>query len=146
MEHGRMEEDESGLAKAFCCELWREGDGDAEGLQNIRRSAAGGYGAVAVLGDERSGGCGDEGRAGGDIEGDGASAACAAGVDELIALFFCEWDGSGAGAHLFDEAGELRGEFAACGEGGEQGRGFDFGDFLVEDGGEGGAGFFAGEG
>ena len=129
----RVEEDEAGFAQAFDGEFRRELDGNAEGFEDVGCAAAGGDGAIAVLGDLGAGGCGNQGRAGGDVEGERTAAAGADAVDEFGALFVGERNGHRLLAHDVDEAGEFRGLLAARGEHGEQGGGFDLGHLAGED-------------
>lgn len=142
---GREEEDESGFAEALDGELGGEVDGDAEGFEDVGSSAAGGDGAVAVLGDAGSGRSGDEGGSAGDVEGLGTAAAGSDAIDELAALGVGEGHGGGVAAHDVDKAGELGSLFAAGGEHGEQGGRFDLGDGAGEDFFEDFSGLLAGE-
>ncbi len=129
----RVEEDEAGFAQAFDGEFGREVDGNAEGFEDVGCSAERGDGAIAMLGDLGSGGCGNEGCAAGDVEGEWTTAAGADAVDKFGALFVGERNGDRLLAHDVDEAGEFRGLFAARGEDGEQGGGFDLGRLAGED-------------
>jgi hypothetical protein len=61
--------------------LGGERDGHAEGLEHVGAAAARGLGAVAVLGNGATGSGHHQGRRGRDVEGAGAVAAGAAGVD-----------------------------------------------------------------
>ena len=93
--HGRVikrreEKDEAGFAETFDGQFRRELNGHAEGLEDIGRATARSDGAVAVLGDVGSGGCGNKRRAAGDVEGERATAAGADAIDELVALFVGE--------------------------------------------------------
>ena len=142
---GREEEHEAGVAKALDGQLRREGDGNAEGLEDVRGAAAGGDGAVAVLGDLGAGCGGYQGRAGGDVEGERSAAAGADNVDELIALVGFEGKRQGALAHDLNEAGQLGGQFAAGGEDGEQGGDLDIRNFAGEDFSEGVGRLFTGK-
>jgi len=51
-------------------------DGNAEGFEDVSGAAAGGDGAVAVLGDPGSGRCCDERGGGGDVEAEIGRASC----------------------------------------------------------------------
>ena len=140
-----MEEDEAGFAEALDGELGREGDGDAEGFEDVCRADLAGDGAVAMLGNASAGAGGDDGCAGRDVEGGAAAATGADDVDEAFALGVGEGDGGGVGAHDVDKAGEFRGEFAAGGECGEEGCGLNLWGFAGEHGVEHGARLLAGE-
>ena len=98
-----------------------ERDGDAEGFEDIGRTALRGDGAVAVLGDRCSGGRGDQRGGGGDVEGAREIGPGAAGVDQESPFGLVEGDGRGGGTHGVDEAGDLGGGFTAQGERTEQG-------------------------
>ncbi|MCU1226934.1 MAG: hypothetical protein JWQ42_5027 [Edaphobacter sp.] len=121
-------------------------NGDAEGFENVGGAAPGGDGAVAVLGDGGSCGGGYESGGGGDVEGVAAVSAGAAGVDEEGLLCWREGDGSDDGAHGIDEACDLGGGFATCGQSTEEGGDFDVGELAGEDLLHEGAGLLAGEG
>ena len=86
-----------------------------------------------MLGDLGSGGGGNEGCAAGDVEGERTAAAGADAVDQFGALFVGERNGDGLLAHDVDKAGEFWGLFAARGEDGEQGGGFDVSRLAGED-------------
>ena len=86
--HGRVierreEEDEAGFAQTFDGQLRRKFNGDAESLEDIGSAAARSDGAVAVLGDAGSGGCGNERGSTGNVEGLRTTAAGADTIDEL---------------------------------------------------------------
>jgi hypothetical protein len=121
-------------------------DGDAEGFEDVGGAAAGGDGAVAVLGDGGSRGGGYESGGGGDVEGVTAVSAGAAGVDEEGLLCGREGDGSDDGAHGIDEACDLGGGLATCSEGTEEGGDLDVGKLAGEDRLHEGACLLAGEG
>jgi len=122
MQRRRVKESEAMLAERSCTVGGGEADGDAEGFEDIGRTAGGGDGSVAVFGDHQfcfgggSGGGGDEGSGGGDVESAAGVRAGPAGVDEKSALGVGEWDGSGGGAHSVDEACDFSGGGAAGGE------------------------------
>ncbi len=79
-------------------------------------------------------GCGCYERcAGGDVEGERAAAACAAGIYQLFTLSIGERNGNGVGAHFFDKSGQLRGKLAARGKNGEECGGFDIRNRAGED-------------
>ena len=124
--HGRLEErcgeeGEAVRSQGLRGRLGRVLSGDAERLEHVGRTGARGDRAIAVLGDVRAGrGC-DERGCGGDVEGAGRVAACAAGVDEQVAFGRGEGDGGGPGAQRVDEAGELELGLAADAEAAEQG-------------------------
>src|SRR5581483_4354323 len=105
---------------------------DAEGIQDVGGAAAGGDGAVAVLGYLGAGSSRDQGCGGGDVEGAAAIAAGSAGVDDGGALLVGERQGSGEGAKGLGEAGDLGGGFPASGHGAEQRREFHFGNRAGE--------------
>ncbi len=105
MVEGGIEEHEVGFAKTLGGEFRGEFDGNAEGFKYVGGSAAGGDGAVAMLGDLGSCGSGNEGCAGRDIEGKRTAAAGADNVDELGAFVIAEGHGCGSLAHDLNEAG-----------------------------------------
>ena len=148
MQSWSVEESESCGAEAVGGLLGREGDENTHGFEDIGGSAFGGDAAVAVLGDFGSGGCGNKGGSGGDVEGAEAIASGSAGVDEGGALVGVEGDGDSKGAHGLSEAGELVDGLAAGGERGEERADFEVGDCVGvagEDCVERAAGLFAGE-
>ena len=71
MQAGGVEEGEAVAAQGGGPGGGGERDGDAEGFEDIGRTAQRGDGAVAVLGDCCPGGGGDQGGGGGDVEGSG---------------------------------------------------------------------------
>ena len=152
MECGGVEEGEAMLAEGAGSFFGRQGDGDAEGFEDVGGAALAGDATIAVFGDGDGGvlcvpgGCGYECCGSGDVEGAGGVGSGAAGVDEGEALGCGEGDGSGGGAHGVDEAGDFFGGFAAGGEGGEECGDFEVGGFAAENGLEGFGGFGAGEG
>ena len=129
----RVEEDEAGFAQAFDGKFGREVDGNAEGFEDVGRSAKRSDGAIAVLGDLGSGGRGNQGCAAGDVEGERTAAAGADAVDQFGALFVGERNRDRLLAHDVDEAGEFGGLLAARGKDGEQGGGFNLGRLAGED-------------
>ena len=141
-----VEEHETGGAEALGGELGREFDGNAESFENVGGPALGGDGTVAVLSDPGSGSGGDEGCAGGDVEGERTAATGADNVNELSAFVVVEGDMGGALAHDLNKAGQLGGLFAAGGEDGDEGGDFDLGDLAGEDFSEDVGGLFAGHG
>ncbi len=131
LHHGRVierreEKHEAGFAETLDRKFGRKIDGDAESFEHVGGAAAGGDGAVAVLGDAGAGGRGYQGSAAGDVEGERTAAAGAHAIDQLGALFVGERDGDALLAHDVDEAGQLRGLLAARGEDSEQRGGLDF--------------------
>ena len=147
-----VEESETVFAEGGCAVFGGEGDGDAEGFEDVGGAGLAGDGAVAVFGDEdfgsggRAGGCCDEGGGGGYVEGAAGVSAGAAGVYELQLFGLIEGEMGGGGAHGVDEAGDLFGGFAAGGEGGEESGDVEIGGLGAEDGLEDFGGFGAGEG
>ena len=103
-------------------------DGNAERFEHIGRAGQGSDRTIAVLGNLGSGCRRHDGCAGGDVEGERASAAGAAGVDEGVALLVCERQRYSICAHDIDEASQLGGLFAAGGKHGEECRDFDVGN------------------
>ena len=141
-----VEEHEAGGAEALDGELGRKVDGHSEGFKNIGCAAAGGDGAVAVLGDAGSGGSSDQGRTRGDVEGERAAAAGTDDIDELGAFVVVKRHMGGALAHDLNEAGELGGLFAAGGEDSDKSGDLDLGHIASEDFSEDVGGLFAGHG
>ena len=133
----REEKDEAGFAETLDGEFRREFDGNAESLENVGSAAARGDGAIAVLGDARSGGCGNERGTAGDVEGLRAAAAGADAIDELRSFLSEKGKWHGVPAHDVDKAGQLRSLLAARGEDGKERGGFHFrhaaGEDLLED-------------
>ena len=105
---------------------------DAESFEDVGGAAAGGDGAVAVLGDLSSSGSGDQCRGGGDVEGSAAVSAGAARVDDGGALVVGEREGRCRSAEGLGEAGDLGGGFAASGHGAEEGGELHLGGFVGE--------------
>lgn len=86
-----------------------------------------------MFGDGGSGGCGDEGGSGRDVEGAAGVSSGAAGVDELELFGLVERKMDGGAAHGIDEAGDLGGGFAACCKSAEEGGDLDVGELAGED-------------
>jgi hypothetical protein len=127
-----VEKHEPSGAKALDGERRREFDGNAEGFEHIGSAAAGGDGAIAVLGDVRPCGSGHQRRTGRDVECKRTAAACSNNIDELGAFFVVKWHGGRTLAHHLNEAGEFGGLFAAGGEDSDERSNFDLGHFASE--------------
>src|ERR1019366_1661717 len=123
----------AGFAQALDGEFRRKVDGNAEGFENVGRSAERSDGAIAMLGDLGASSRSNEGCAAGDIEGERTTASRAHTIDEFSALFVGERDRDGLFAHDVDESGEFGRLLAARCEDGEQGGGFNVGRLAGED-------------
>ena len=101
---GRKEEAEAELVDRALDSARGKLEVEAERLKNVRRPGPGRDRAVAVLGNSRAGGRGNERRRRGDVERAGAVAARSSRVDEVVALGL---HGEDVRAHRFRAAGDL---------------------------------------
>ena len=129
----RVEEDEAGFAQALDGEFRREIDGNAEGFEDVGRSAERSDRAIAVLRDLGSGSCGNKGSAAGDIECERTTTAGADAVDQFGAFFVGERDRDRLLAHDVDEASQFGRLLSARRKNGEQGGSLDVGRVAGED-------------
>jgi hypothetical protein len=125
--------------------LRRKIDGHAEGLKHVCGSAAGGDGAIAMLGYLGACSRGHQRCAGRYVEGERSSAAGAHDIDELGPFLRVERDGRGALAHDLNEAGQFRDLLSARGQDGDQCGDLDVGNRTGENLGERVRGLLAGE-
>ncbi len=103
--------------------LRRQGDRHTQRFKDVSGAAFAGHGAVAVLGHLDASGCRHKRSSSGDVEGPGAVAAGATGIEELLPLGLAERKGGGCSAHGGRKAGQL-------------GRGLATGAHAAEQGGE----------
>ena len=118
-------------------------DVDAEGFEQIGAAEGAGRGASTVFGDFEAGAGDDEGGDGGDVEGTGAVAAGATGVEEQV--IGGDIDSDGMQAHGAGKADDLIPHFAAHFDSDGEARDLGGGGLAVEDHPHGGLGILRGQ-
>lgn len=142
---GGEEEADADFADGLAGDFGGEVDAGAEGFEQVGGTAAGGVGAIAVLGDLDAGAGGDEGGEGGDVEGALGVAAGAAGVEDGF-TGDAVVDLETGFAHGFGKAAEFVGGFTFEVESGGESGDLGGGGVAGEDSGHGEAGVPGGEG